>query len=83
MPPLMRCGHTANATNNNNPVCVICFGITPDAEIISEETIDLTGRFSKCGSCGKQFPSSEKLAFFEYKPDEITDSHYCGCFGWD
>ena len=28
-------------------------------------------------------PSSLKLPFFEYKPDQEYDKFYCGCWGWD
>ena len=28
-------------------------------------------------------PSSWSLPFFEHRPDEAEDRHYCGCFGWD
>lgn len=28
-------------------------------------------------------PSSYSLPFFEHRPDEAEDRHYCGCWGWD
>ncbi len=27
-------------------------------------------------------PSSHGLPFFNPRPDEAFDSHYCGCMGW-
>jgi hypothetical protein len=28
-------------------------------------------------------PSSRSLPFFKHRPDKDTDTHYCGCWGWD
>ena len=28
-------------------------------------------------------PSSVSLPFFEHRPDEPFDRHFCGCWGWD
>lgn len=82
--PLMKCGHTANAVNSvtGKPVCAICVGLTPDAEVVNENPPDLTGRVAKC-YCGATKPSSFDLAFFEYRPDKAWDSYYCGHAGWD
>jgi len=84
----MKCGHTANAVKENGkPVCVICAGITPDAEIISEEIPDLTDRKARCTYYGGKYHSEAlsklRLPFFEYKPDNEFDEYYCGCFGWN
>jgi len=69
---LMKCGHAPNGTDSKgNPVCVICIGFTEKARIVAEEP-NLEGR-----------PSSTKLAFFEYRPDQPTDDYYCGCRGWN
>lgn len=80
---MMRCGHAANATHNGKPVCAICFGITPDAEIIADTAPDLTGRKARCTYCGHETDSRENLPFFEYRPNAEYDSFYCGCGGWD
>lgn len=80
---LMKCGHIAQSTLNGNPVCVICYGLTPDAEIVAETEPDLTGRKATCAYCGKKVNSNKNLPFFEYRPDRDTDSYYCGCGGWD
>lgn len=75
---LMKCGHTANAESNGKPCCVIC-----DCFEIDENKPDLTGRKARCSYCGKQVDSNFNLPFFEYKPNELFDSYYDGCFGWD
>lgn len=80
---IMKCGHAANATHNGNPVCAICFGLTPDAEIIADTAPDLTGRKAMCSQCGRITDSSENLLFFEYRPEQEYDSFYCGCKGWN
>ena len=97
MKVLMKCGHSANATNSEGkPVCAICAGITPNAEIISDEVVDLTGRRAKCTYFGRTFKHKGRtvtchgqadsridLAFFEHKPKQECDEFYCGCWGWD
>jgi len=96
---LMKCGHSTNATNSKgNPVCAICIGTTPDAEIV-DTLPNLEGReaccsfidFGKCGNQGGEIKegrhgwvkSSLKLAFFEYCPSRPHDLYYCGCWGWE
>lgn len=69
MNPLMKCGHIAQGHDeNNNPICVICFGITQNALIVVEENNipSLEGRKAKCTYCGNIRDSSYDLAFFEY-----------------
>jgi len=81
--PMMKCGHAANAEDENgNPVCVICAGITPDAYVVAEMP-DLSGRRAKCVYCERKVQSSTDLPFFEYRPNEEFDIYYCGCYGWD
>lgn len=84
--PMMKCGHAANAVDSKTmkPICVICIGLTPDAEIVAE-TPNLDGRMAKCaeGKCGSMRPSSTSLAFFQHRPEREYDSYYCGCRGWD
>jgi hypothetical protein len=82
--PMMKCGHVAQGTKGDTgkPVCVICIGIDPGAEIIDENPPDLTGRMAKCRSCDYMKESKFSLAFFEYRPDREYDLFYCGCRGW-
>ena len=81
---MMKCGHAANATDKDGkPICAICIGLTPDAEIVAETKPDLTGRKARCTQCGRVTNSNEKLPFFEYRPNCEYDSFYCGCRGWD
>lgn len=81
---MMKCGHTANANDKNgNPVCIICLGINDGATMVDDNKPDLSGRMSRCSSCGKVVPSKDTLPFFKYQPDKEYDSHYDGCWGWD
>jgi hypothetical protein len=80
--PMMKCGHRANATQNNKPCCVICAGFGNDWNTPAPEP-DLSKRECICLYCKKVIPSSEAVAFFEYKPNEKYDQHYCGCRGWN
>jgi hypothetical protein len=82
--PMMKCGHAANATDSKgNPVCVICIGIDPGAEIVDESPPNLEGRTARCVYCSCEEPSSPNLPFFEYNPKGEKDTFYCGCRGWD
>lgn len=95
-PPMMKCGHAANAVNGKGEhACAICVGITPDAYIVDENPPSLEGRIAKC-SCGATQPSDPDLAFFEHgryakgdpggpaiKRVYDYDTFYCGCRGWD
>ena len=94
--PMMKCGHRAQGTTMGTdlPVCVICVGISPGATEVDESPPNLEGRRARC-SCGVNRPSTEHLAFFEYKgpgsrfdrPDlpggAQFDDFYCGHAGWD
>lgn len=80
MKPMMACGHAANATNSKTeePCCAICVGIHEGAETVVPGP-DLTGRIAKC-TCGRTRPSSEKLAFFEYRgPGSPVATETCKC----
>jgi len=80
---LMKCGHVANAIDENgNPCCAICLP-KKEAMEIKEENPSLEGRKAKCSDCGNIVDSSYDLSFFEYKPNEEYDSFYDGCCGWD
>ena len=83
---LMKCGHVANATNGGKPLCVICMidGQTDYATVEKEVSADygLEGRMSRC-TCGAEEPSRWGLPFFKHRPGKETDSHDCGCYGWD
>lgn len=83
-PPLMKCGHAANATDEQgHPCCAICWGIVEGADEIAETPPDLEGREAECLYCHRRVPSSLNLAFFEYRPEKATDAYYCGCMGWN
>lgn len=83
-PPMMKCGHAANATDGNgNPSCAICINIHPGAKIIDDTPPNLEGRKAQCPSCKKTRDSDMSLAFFEYRPNAELDIYYCGCRGWD
>lgn len=87
MAVLMKCGHVANAkTSTGRPVCVICAGHRPEADMIDKEctgTDGLEGRQAACTYCGCERQSAWELPFFTYHPEAKTDGFYCGCFGWD
>jgi len=80
-PPLMECGHTANAHDGDKVVCAICCPDPRSWQIA--ESPDLSGRVARCSQCGRRTTSSMRLPFFEYQPDQSEDSYYCGCRGWD
>ena len=84
---LMKCGHVANTYDPyGNPVCVICAGMTNDADIIDKEchgNVGLEDRTAKCPECGLKTESRWDLAFFKYCPDNEFDEYYDGCYGWD
>lgn len=75
---ILKCGHTPNAKKEGKPCCVIC-----NCSEFSNSTPNLIGRKSLCFQCGKIETSSLNLAFFEYRPKQDFDKHYCGCYGWD
>lgn len=84
MPPLMLCGHTANATTGTGqPACAICAGLTEDATRVDPDQPELAGRHARCPDCKTVVPSGLNLAFFQHRPDSEFDSHYDGCRGWD
>lgn len=35
------------------------------------------------GRYGSVVPSSSELPFFEHRPSDDFDRHFCGCWGWD
>lgn len=81
--PMMKCGHSANATDENGkPVCAICVGIIKGACEIDENLPNLIGRQAKC-RCGAIQPSKLSLPFFKHQPEQEFDSFYCGHYGWD
>lgn len=85
--PLMKCGHTANATTVVDgveiPCCAICAGIVDGAYEIDDNAPSLEGRTAKCSYCDREVPSDYNLPFFEHKPNCKHDSYYCGCMGWN
>lgn len=88
---LLKCGHVSNAERINDngtktPWCVIC----NCGEIVKtvEDNEGLKDRKAKCshhkfGCDGGITDSKWNLPFFEYKPTELYDSYYCGCWGWE
>lgn len=84
MTTLMKCGHAANGTRDGEPVCVICLGIDPGAEL-ADATPSLEGRVARC-TCGKERPSSLDLAFFAYRGPGGHGTRRCGAVvtrgGW-
>lgn len=90
-PRVMECGHAANGTfdagDGTGPqeCCAICsLGGDPRARVRSLRPPDLAGRRSRCvyGDHDNR-ASSWALPFFEYRPGQPVDAHYCGCYGWD
>lgn len=80
--PMMKCGHRANGYDSENRhICVLCINKFGYNEVDNSVT-DFSKRIAKCEYCSIQRPSSEVLAFFEYKKDNDFDSFYCGCRGW-
>lgn len=83
----MKCGHVANAHDPyGNPVCVVCTGITNEADIIEKEcfeNVGLEGRIAKCAECLTTTESRWDLPFFKYCPDKEYDAYYDGCYGWN
>ena len=75
---IMKCGHTANATCEGKPCCVIC-----NCFEIEDNKPNLEGRMAKCTECGHVTQSRYDLPFFLYREDKDTDEYYCGCYGWD
>lgn len=80
---LMKCGHAANATLDDKPVCAICYGLKDGANLAVAETPNLEGRKSRCWYCNKLESSSVELPYFAYRPEAAFDSYYCGCHGWN
>ena len=93
---LMKCGHVANAKlhPSGKPVCVICGGITQDAETIVRECAGTDGLESRKAKCSYRSPkrgytcqgvvqSNWELPFFKHQPNQPFDEYYCGCWGWD
>jgi hypothetical protein len=73
---LMSCGCTTSLTSDGAPVCLYHASATPTA------MPSLEGRTARCG-CGYVVPSSDRLAFFEYRPTQPMDTYYCGHAGWN
>lgn len=44
----MKCGHSANATREGEPVCAVCLGIVPGADVVDTDAPDLSGRMARC-----------------------------------
>lgn len=83
MTVMMKCGHAANATKEDKPVCVICYGISEGADVIDDTPPSLEGREAHCSDCNRVVKSNSDLPFFSYRPEQKQDRYYCGCRGWD
>lgn len=79
--PMMGCGHAANATKDDQPICVICWPSNGSETVVAD--LDLSNRQAACHSCKKLAPSSTDLPFFGHQPGKASDGYYCGCRGWD
>lgn len=81
---LMKCGCVAQGViaGTSKPVCVVHFGLTPDAEVVVPAP-ELAQRKAICPYCKSEKQSDLNLPFFEYRANEQTDRFYCGCRGWD
>lgn len=91
-PPMMKCGHQANAHHDDGkPVCAICIGNRADATTVDDSPPDLSKREAYCTQCGRTTPSDGSgmkhmylyLPFFAHRPQQARDEFYCGCHGWD
>jgi hypothetical protein len=81
--PTMKCGHQGLGLHEGRRICPICFGLTPEAEIINDDEQKLEGRKASCLYCGKLVDSDSSLQFFVHTPSQREDQFYCGCLGWD
>lgn len=85
-PPMMACGHSANATctigsvgeESAIPSCVIC-----SCTLVAVEPPSLEGRRAICIYCKRTTPSLLNLAYFAHTPAAEFDQFYDGCRGWD
>ena len=77
---IMRCGCAAQGTTTDGaPICAVHLEQEP-----AQEQPLLEGRTAVCSYGGHHLrPSTDGLAFFEYRPAEEHDRYYCGCHGWD
>jgi hypothetical protein len=83
--PLMQCGCVATASHAMMPICLAHYGIHPGAARVAPERPSLKGRWAQCRDCRKFVKSNYRLAYFRLgdRFGGSTDSHYCGCSGWD
>lgn len=79
---IMKCGCSCNSVIHREgsikPGCVV-HGCTEPME----PQPDLSKRMSMCSYGDESRASSEKLAFFKYRPEERFDEHFCGCRTFD
>jgi hypothetical protein len=81
-PKLMQCGCAVYPQSDGRYICVVHYGIKPEATIINDSPPDLFARSAQC-SCGLKEPSNLNLPFFKYEPNYKVDSFYCGHAGWN
>lgn len=81
-PVIMRCGCASDSTlhtpEGSFPSCVVHNTIEQ-----CETAPNLEGRVAVCSYGGNPLPSSSRLPFFRYRPEQEHDEYYCGCWGWD
>lgn len=82
MKTLIKCGHTSTGFHKGKPCCIICLGLTSDAEITIEPAL-LEGRLAECNECGREVNVAMDLPFFRHIAKNKNDQYYCGCRGWD
>lgn len=69
-PPMMKCGHAANATCDGGPSCAICDCVEVDAA-----PPDLTGRTARCHHHGKRAPGHGKSeSNYGTKPNQTCEA---------
>lgn len=74
-PPMMKCGHAANATCDGKPSCAICAGLTPDALIVDASPPDLTLRAARCHYYGHRARGFGKCeSNYGTKPNQPCDA---------
>lgn len=77
-PPMMKCGHAANAHNKDgDPVCVICLG-GPGHEV-DDAAPDLSERKARCTYYGKRSADGRYRSTNESNYGDRTPGATCKC----
>jgi hypothetical protein len=76
--PMMKCGHAANAHDQDgNPCCVICIGFPGAKEI--DTSRDLSGRKARCAYYGKGSADGRYRATNESNYGDRAPGAICQC----